>query len=906
MTQSLHQRLTGEPEASGPAPRFAEVAVNSDLPHRQTFSYTVPAGLDLQAGHAVYVPFGKLTLQGIVLEVHETPVFSEPEKIRSIRSLVGERPLLDLERVALVKWVADEYLAPIFDAAALALPPRFERRPQTNLHPLVERDEIDGMELSPRQREVMLSICDGARDLDALRAEVTFSAFSPILAQLEARGLLMRSYSLARPAVTGKNVELVSLVLPPDEAHARVDALEPAKHSRRAAVLKRLLQKRQISSEEAARLAGSQANLGRLIRAGGVRLDRDAHNIELALSRGEALAEARKLTLTRRAEQAHTAIRAIDERGELAIAELRKDGLDAAVTRWLTEAHIVSTRRQPVERDPLEHLVVARRSTARLLPAQVAAATAICAAIDGAAPRTFLLHGVTGSGKTEVYLQALDHCVAHGRRAIVLVPEIALTAQTVRRFRERFERVAILHSGLSAGEAFDQWHGIAEGRYDVVIGSRSAIFAPQPDLALIVLDEEHEWTYKQHDPQPRYHARDVAIELARLKGATVVLGSATPDVCSFERAERGDYTLLALPERVRPVSAPDGSTRPEASPALPEIAVVDLRQELRSGNRSMFSAELKSAIERVLHADDQVILFLNRRGLAGHVQCRDCGYVPECSSCAVALTFHKQYDRLVCHQCNRQMRLPAICRECRSPRIRLLGGGIEKVETEAARLFPHARSLRWDRDATRTRHDHGRILASLLAHDADILIGTQMLAKGLDLPSVTLVGVMNADVGLHIPDFRTGERTFQLLTQVAGRAGRGHSPGRVIIQTYTPDHYAIDAAARYDYDAFAGAELEARRRSGYPPFGRLLRLTFSHPNPRAARDEAIRVRRALSHRRAQLGSDVEVLEPAPAYVPRLRGRWRWQILLHGRDPASVVRDFILPPNWSIDVDPVGV
>ena len=424
---------------------------------------------------------------------------------------------------------------------------------------------------------------------------------------------------------------------------------------------------------------------------------------------------------------------------------------------------------------------------------------------DLGADETFLLHGVTGSGKTEVYLEALRTCIATGRRGIVLVPEIALTPQTIRRFREHFDNVAVLHSGLTDGETFDSWHGIAAGRYDVVIGPRSAIFAPQPDLGLVIIDEEHEWTYKQHEPAPRYHARDVAIELARRKGAPVVLGSATPDVVSHYNASRGDYRLLELPERIRPVLRDDGTIEQIASLAMPRVDVVDLREELHSGNRSMFSSALKSAIDDALAADNQIILFLNRRGLAGHVQCRDCGFVPECSSCAVALTYHKQYDRLVCHQCNRRSPLPLRCKQCESPRVKLLGVGIEKVEQEAARAFPHARLLRWDRDATRTRGAHDRILNAFLSREADILLGTQMVAKGLDMPGVTLVGVVNADTALHLPDFRSGERTFQLLTQVAGRAGRGERPGRVIIQTYTPDHYAVDAASRYDYDGFADA-----------------------------------------------------------------------------------------------------
>ncbi len=624
------------------------------------------------------------------------------------------------------------------------------------------------------------------------------------------------------------------------------------------------------------------------------------------MARDEAAGEIRRLTQTRRSAQAHSAVAQLVEHGERTLPELRAAGVETQTVQWLASLGVVTLAEQAVERHPLEHFIVTRRPPAQLLPAQAEAARAIRASLDARHHETFLLHGVTGSGKTEVYLEALHVCIESGRRAIVMVPEIALTPQTVRRFRERFERVAVLHSGLSEGELFDQWHGTARGEYDVVIGSRSAVFAPQPDLGLIILDEEHEWTYKQHDAQPRYHARDAAIELARRKGATVVLGSATPDVVSYDLASRGAYTLLALPERVRPVAGADGTPRPETSAAMPRITVVDLREELKAGNRSMFSVELKSAIERTLAADEQVILFLNRRGLAGHVQCRDCGYVPACSSCAVALTYHKQYDRLVCHQCNRHWRLPTTCKQCGSPRIRLLGLGVEKVEAEAARAFPHARLLRWDRDVTRGRHAHEQILASFLAHEADILIGTQMLAKGLDMPAVTLVGVVNADVGLHLPDFRSGERTFQLLTQVAGRAGRGERPGQVIIQTYTPDHYAVEAAARYDYEGFAAAELDARQRTGYPPYARLVRLTFAHPNPRFAREDAMRVQRALSHRRAEMGSDVEVLGPSPAYVPRVRGRWRWQLLLRGRDPGALVHGFVLPPNWAVDVDPVSL
>jgi primosomal protein N' (replication factor Y) len=530
------------------------------------------------------------------------------------------------------------------------------------------------------------------------------------------------------------------------------------------------------------------------------------------------------------------------------------------------------------------------------------------------AGNAFLLHGVTGSGKTEVYLKALEKTVALGRRGIVLVPEIALTPQTVRRFAERFPgQVAVLHSGLSQGQLFDQWHGIRQGRYQVVVGSRSALFAPQPDLGLIVMDEEHEWTYKQ-EQTPRYHAREAARKLAELTGAVLLLGSATPDVITCQQALWGLYRPLALRERVRPQVADDGTVTLSTSGALPPVEVVDLREELMAGNRSIFSRALAEGVHSVLAAGEQAILFLNRRGAASFAQCRDCGYVPHCSSCAVALSYHREQDRLVCHQCNRGKPMPAVCPQCRSRRLRLVGIGVERVAEEAAQAFPKARLLRWDRDVTRGRGSHERILARFLAREADILIGTQMVAKGLDMPAVTLVGVVSADVSLHLPDYRAAERTFQLLTQVAGRAGRagsgdGAQPelGRVIIQTYTPQHYAIAAAAQHDYESFFAQEIELRRRLGYPPFSRLARLVYSHTNNTYAYQEATRLVRALTHERDTRGlPDLEIMGPSPAYVARLRGRYRWQVIVRGRHPAELLADVTLPQNWVLDIDPVSV
>jgi primosomal protein N' (replication factor Y) len=576
---------------------------------------------------------------------------------------------------------------------------------------------------------------------------------------------------------------------------------------------------------------------------------------------------------------------------------------------------IATTEDVAVVRDPLAGRTYGQKERPVLTADQAAATKAIVEALDSGAPshpgegKGFLLHGVTGSGKTEVYLAAIDHAASLGKRAIVLVPEIALTPQTVRRFGERFPGdVAVMHSELSIGEHFDMWHAVRDGRFRVVIGPRGALFAPQPDLGLVVIDEEHEWTYKQQEGSPRYHARKAAEELCRRTGAALVLGSATPDVESHFRASAKAYRLLELPQRL---IRRDGVVEPGP---LPEVEVVDLREELKAGNRSIFSRSLARSIRSALDSREQVMLFLNRRGAASFVQCRDCGYVPECKSCAVALTFHEGVrlkpdgpGELVCHYCYRRQPMPQACPECGGRRLRQVGIGTERVEEYARREFPGARTLRWDRDVTRGRDQHEAILARFLAHEADILVGTQMIAKGLDIPLVTLVGVISADIALHLPDFRAGERTFQLLEQVAGRAGRGPKGGRVIVQTYTPDHYAIEAMSRHDYHALYAREIENRRRMGYPPFGRLVRLTFAHTGSEFAQHQAAAMARRLREEQARLGQpNVDVLGPAPAYVPRIRGRWRWNVIIRGDDPAALLGDEPLPRGWTVDVDPISV
>lgn len=516
-------------------------------------------------------------------------------------------------------------------------------------------------------------------------------------------------------------------------------------------------------------------------------------------------------------------------------------------------------------------------------------------------PRTILVQGVTGSGKTEIYLAAVEECLTLGKQAVVMVPEISLTPQTIERFAGRFPgKVAVLHSGLSDGQRYDQWWAIKEGRYPIVVGSRSAVFAPISNPGLLILDEEHEWTYKQHDAAPRYHVRDVAMQTGRMTDAVTLLGSASPDVSSYYRGVRGEYRLHSLPDRLN--KQRDGSV---AVAPLPDVEIVDMRDELRDGNTGIFSRKLESEIDSCLQDGRQAILFLNRRGTASQMQCRSCGYRISCRSCDVPLTYHRAMQRLLCHYCGRRYRMARSCPECLGYRLSFYGIGTQSVAEETERLFPSARVLRWDRDATRYPREYEATLAGFRNGDADVLIGTQMIAKGLHLPGVTLVGVALADVGLSIPDFKSSERTFQLLCQVAGRAGRGDETGRVIFQTYQPENYAIEKAAAQDYESFYHAEMRYRREHNNPPLSRLIRLVHSHTNNATCESRAISLAEEL--RSAQRESDmanVEILGPTPPYPPRLRGRYRWHIVLRGREPRALLDMVTIPQGWSVDVDPV--
>ena len=554
-----------------------------------------------------------------------------------------------------------------------------------------------------------------------------------------------------------------------------------------------------------------------------------------------------------------------------------------------TRARLGVVRARRSRRVPLELALTEDDAVrgATLTAAQEAALAEIVRSMGtGGAP--FLLHGVTGSGKTEVYLRAAAAALERGRGVIVLVPEIALTTQVVARFVARFgERVALLHSALSQGERYDEWRRVLDGTADVVIGSRSALFAPVARLALIVVDEEQEPSYKQ-ESAPRYHAVDAALALGRISGATVVLGSATPRVTTYHAARSGEMRLLDLPERVMELP-------------LPPTTVVDLRLELRAGERGTLSRALRLALARTVARGEQAILYINRRGHSTVVLCRDCGYVASCPACEVPYTWHAD-GRLLCHRCGRQEpAAPQTCPRCASKRIKHLGVGTQRVEDEVRRTVPGARVVRLDRDAVRRKGAHAAAYELMRSGRAQVIVGTQMVAKGFDLPGVTLVGVVNADTVLNLPDHTAAERTFQLLVQVLGRSGRGTGGGRGILQTYLPDHYAIRAAAAHSYVTFAEAELASRRRFGHPPFGRLVLLQTS-----AKKEETVRRRASLlaAALRASAGADSEVLGPAPAFAAKQAGSYRLQLVLRGAHPERVLDRVEVGPSWTVDVDPV--
>ena len=789
------------------------------------FTYSVPPGMPLAVGQAVFVPFGPRLLQGVVLALTSQ---SAVESIRPIDAVADPQPLLDATHIELAKWLSATYLAPLWECVATCLPGGYGQKFVTMVSPV---DIPPLLPIYPKDQRILQYIAEHGRvTTDALR-EAIGTVTMQRLQRLQDAGHLTVAQGLAQP-------------------------------SGRPRYERRLAPARDAAAVEAQAMSLLAANPKSV-----------AARLLLELAGGEiSLTRARELGAT------PTHVRHLETEGWLRPYEAR------------------------IERDPLTDHVFGVKPPLSLNAAQQAASDAIAAQSGG----VHLLHGVTGSGKTEVYLDLVRRTLDRGQSAILLVPEIALTPQAIRRYGERFgDTLTVLHSALGTGELFDQWYRIQRGDARLILGSRSAVFAPAKDLGLVVLDEEHEWSYKQVDPQPRYHARAAAEELCRLTDATLVLGSATPDIVTYQRSEAGAVTRHELLTRVSPGA--DGTT---AEGKLPNVTVVDMREELKAGNRSMFSFRLSRAIKIALGAGEQSILFVNRRGSARFMLCRSCGFLPLCTSCQVSLsldTSNPLHPALRCHHCGRTKRLEDRCPKCDGTKYRPFGVGTQRVEQEARSHFPGARVARWDSDVSSQKGSHERIVRALEAREIDILVGTQMLAKGLDLPEMTVVGVVDADVGLSLPDYHAHERTFQLLSQVAGRAGRREKPGYVYIQTYEPGAAPIIRAAEHDYRGFYETEIAHRRRAGYPPFSRLVRLTYRHPNHEHGIQEASRVAAEIRLARDAAGrADPDVLGPTPAYIPRVRGEYRWQLLLRGRQPAAALVNIRLGDHWAVDVDPASL
>jgi primosomal protein N' (replication factor Y) len=825
---------------------YLEIAVN--VSHvDDVFHYHLPPELEgrVQTGHLVVVPFGEQRVQGVVLRQVAAPAVPET---RPVAELVDPKAVVTPDQIRFAEALAAEANMTLAAAVNLMLPAGLAQHADRLFSLLPGPRDPAGLSALQKRLLNLLERRGALRGRQIDRA-VPRTNWRASMRALTRRKMVSSESVLLPPAVRAKFIRMAQIAAAPKKVEAAIADLgaTEATQSRREKILRFLL----------------------------------AEAVPVDVSWVYA-----------------------------------QSGGNLADLKLLAERELIVLLESEVLRDPLEGMqVAADLGPLQLTADQRAAWCEVESALESPQGdrKPFLLHGVTGSGKTEIYLRAVERTLAAGRQALVLVPEIALTPQTVRRFMARFPgAVGLLHSQLSPGESYDTWRRARRGDLSVVIGPRSALFVPLPKIGLIVLDESHDSSYYQSEP-PFYQTRTAAAAYARLLDAVCVLGSATPALESRYLAETGAWRLLELPQRIvtRPEAIRGGGQVSAAAPKssgpgewLPPIRVVDMRQELKAGNLSIFSRALQETLGAVLEQGQQAILFLNRRGMATYVFCRDCGHSLRCPRCdEVALTFHRSEAALTCHHCGYRRSMPETCPNCRSSRIRQYGTGTERVEQEVLALFPHARTLRWDRDTTRKKGAHDLILHHFANHQADVLVGTQMLAKGLDLPLVTLVGIVLADVGLHLPDFRAGERAFQTLTQVAGRAGRSALGGEVVLQTFDPQQYVIRAVAGYDYKGFYAQELAYRRELGYPPFGKLVRLEYRDLKQERARQAAQALAGKLAQQRRTLARrQTEIIGPAPAFYSRLDGRYRWQIVLRGPDPQSLLRGLSLP-GWRVEVEP---
>lgn len=836
---------------------YVRVAVNVPTLSGE-FDYSLPPELTAQVrtGSLVAVPFGSQTVQGVVTQLLEQPSVLQT---KPVSALLDSQPALTMMQIELAKWMSEYYLQPLAAFIGLMLPVGLNQQADV-LYTLTDRERgtLDDFPSSVVHRR-LLDLLEQrgplrGRQIDRHFSRVDWRKSMQILVK---RGLVINQPILPPPSVRPKFVRMAQLAVPPEQAEAALPTLGKTDETlrRRGAALRFLM-----LQPEAVNVAWVYAESG------------------CNLADLQELAERELITLHE--------------------TEIWRDPLQGIAQRGTEESELANR-------------VIALTSEQEVAMRQILQAFD---PLSSSGLQPFLLHGVTGSGKTEIYIRAAEEAVRHGRQALILVPEIALTPQTVRRFLARFPgQVGLVHSKLSNGERYDTWRRARAGLLKVVIGPRSALFTPLPNIGLIVLDECHDGSYYQSEP-PFYHAVTTARQYARLCGAVCLLGSATPPIAYRYQAERGKMRLLELSQRIRNGQEETSET------GLPPVHIVDMREELKSGNRAIFSRRLQQALVETLARGEQAILFLNRRGTATYIFCRECGHVLKCPQCETPLTLH--VDRLkkpqedlsapepasvlTCHRCGYRRRMPEKCPSCSSRHIRAYGLGSEKVESEVQALFPSARTLRWDWETTRQKDAHEVILAHFAAGRANVLVGTQMLAKGLDLPRVTLVGMILADVGLNLPDPFAAERTFQVLTQVAGRAGRSALGGQAILQTFQPEHYAIQAAAGHDYADFYRRELTYRQKLGYPPFARLVRLEFRHAEAARAEEEATRLAAWLKAEiEAQKRVETDVIGPVPCFFARASGLYRWQVILRGPQPESLLRGKNLA-EWRIEVEPVSL
>lgn len=822
------------------------------LPQDLSFSYSIPDLLAsiAQPGARVLAPLGGSVREGVIVSLMTQPDLPDPSiEIKNLTDCLDDSPTFSDQLLALTKWIAGYYLSSWGEGLKCAVPAAVRTQQQRVAHLLTTDEQIEAMQKRmPLQARVLSILRDGG-DLSpnqiARRIGRGYPKLRPTLSILREKGLVELKSGF-RSKSKPLTALVVSLAKPPSEIEAKIPTL--------------------------AKRAPKQAEILRILIDGSGDFSRSNRTTEVVTTKD----------LIKRANTGLTTLRSLEQKGLIRITSVQ------------------------IVRNPLSLEAVPPTQPLTLNMDQAEALRAIREAIDQNRREVFLLHGVTGSGKTEVYMQAMAAVLEKEKGAIVLVPEISLTPQTVSRFVGRFgARVAVLHSNLSDGERYDQWQRIKTGDADIVVGPRSAIFAPLPNLGLIVVDEEHETSYKQTDASPRYHAREVAVKRSELANCPLILGTATPSLESFYRAQGGEYHLLRLPSRVSNIR-------------MPSVQIVDMREELKKNNRTIFSTGLRTAIEDRLPRQEQIILFLNRRGYSTYVFCRTCGHVERCNNCSISLTFHFRTKRMRCHHCGYERPTPKVCPQCGSLYIRYFGLGTEQVEQEVIKAFPQANVKRMDTDSTTHKDAHQKILDAFGTGEIDILVGTQMIAKGLDFPNVTLVGVISADTALNLPDFRAGERAFNLLAQVAGRSGRSEAGGEVIIQTYMPEHYSIQAAQGHDYIRFYHEEIGYRTELLYPPVSHAATILLRG----TAEEEVIQAANTLLDRLENLQAnkfpEVEIRGPVAAPLSKIMGKFRWHFLLRS-ERVEKLRELIQravedasPPvtaahiDLIVDIDPISV